>query len=117
MTDIIQEADRLIESSTSEDVSTYGDETALSERIKEWLETPVGTVADLPGWGHNLKSYKFEPMNLSLEVAIGMAITTKLPQDIDGLIFRGILVEFLEIDLCKIIIRHQFGDTVTELQL
>lgn len=114
---VIFDAHRHIESSTSEDVGSYTDEDALSERIREWLETPVGTVADLPGWGHNLKGFKFDPINTNLEVAIELAIVEKLTQDIDDLIFLGVRVESLDIDLCKITIRHQFGDTITEKQL
>lgn len=117
MTDVIKDANRHIKSSIDEDVSSYGDEDALSERLLEWFETPVGTLADLPSWGHNLKGFKFDPLNLSLDVAIEIAIIEKLPRDIADLVFVGIRVEALEIDLCKIVILHQFGETVTELKL
>lgn len=117
MTDVIKEASRLISSSSDEDVTKYGDGDALSERIREWLSTPIGTVADNPSWGHNLKTFKFDPMNNNLAVSIELAIAEKLPKDISDLIFVGIRVDFLEIDLCKILIRHQYGDTITELKL
>jgi len=117
MTDIIREADRLIKSSIDEEVTKFGDGAALAERIREWLTTPVGTVADKPGWGHALSSFKFDPTNLSLDVAIEIAIAKKIQIDIRDLVFVGVRADFMEIDLCKIVIRHQFGDSVSLLKL
>ncbi len=115
--DILIEANRHISSSSDAEVERYGDEGALSDRIKEWLETPVGTLADIPSWGHNLSSFKFDPTSVDLAVAIELAIVEKMTTDIRDLVFLGIRVSYPEIDKCELLIRHQFGTTVTELVL
>ncbi len=45
----IEEFDHLLELNPATEIKTYDDEDALADRIMEWLETPQGTVADLPG--------------------------------------------------------------------
>lgn len=114
---LIYEANHLIESSTDADVKRLGDGDALSDRITEWLATPQGTVADNPSWGHNLNGFKFDPQSPNMEVEIEMAIVQKITQDIKDLVFLGVGVEFLDIDYFKVVIRHQFGDTVSQKQL
>lgn len=114
MTDVIKEASRQLTSSLSADISNYGDGDALGERISEWLDTPVGTLMDKPEWGNNLGHFKHDPLDENLAVAMELAIVEKITQDIKDLVFLGISIEILEIDYCKIIIRHQFGDTITE---
>jgi hypothetical protein len=115
--DAISEANHLMQSSTDADVQRMTDGAALSDRIMEWLKTPQGTLADKPRWGNILHLFKFEPQGPNLEVAIELAIVQKLAEDIDDLVFTGISVEFLEIDLFKVVIRHQFGDTIVEKKL
>ena len=105
----IEEMDHLMELSPTTEVKTYDDESAMNDRIYEWLETPQGTVADLPSWGHNLGPFKFEPPGETLNVMAEMAIMTKMPQDIENLAILGINIEFVEIDCCKIVIRHRLG--------
>jgi len=117
MTDLIKEADRLIQSSIDEEIANFGDADALSERIREWFKTPIGTIADKPGWGHLLSSFKFDPTDLSLEVAIEFAIARKIEIDIRDLVFVGVRVDLMKIDLCRIVIRHQLGDSVLSLKL
>lgn len=113
----IKEANHLIESAPDEDVKRLVDESALSDRIYEWLETPEGTVADLPGWGNNLIAFKHDPDSPNLSVKMEMAIAAKLPKDIADLIMLGVSVKFIEIDLCRVVILHQFGNTTKELTL
>jgi hypothetical protein len=113
----VLDAHRHVVTGVNADVERFEDGQALSERIREWLETPQGTVADLPGWGHHLTGFKHDPQSTHLAVAIEMSIARKLAQDIKDLILLGVGVEFIEIDLFKIIIRHQFGGTVGTLQL
>lgn len=113
----IFDADRMMQTGTDADVERFCDGDALSERIREWLETPQGTLADLPSWGHNLTAFKHEPQGHSLEVAIELAIVTKLEQDIEDLDVTGVLVEYLDIDLFRLTIKHTFGGTQTEMQL
>lgn len=113
----IREAHHLIESAPDEDVKRLSNESALSDRIFEWLETPEGTVADLPGWGNNLIAFKHDPDSPYLPIQMEMAIAAKLPKDIADLVMLGVSVKFIEIDLCRIVILHQFGNTTKELTL
>lgn len=114
---ILVEADHLIETDISADVKRYEDGNGISERIIEWLETPEGTVADHPSWGHNIEGFKHDPIGPRLEVLIEMSIARKLPRDIEDIQLLGVGVESLEIDMFKILIRHQFGGTVGTLVL
>jgi hypothetical protein len=113
----IEEFDHLIELNPSTEVKKYEDEDALQDRIFEWFETPQGTVADLPGWGHNLLPLKHEPQGVSLNVMAEMSITIKMPQDIENLVIESVSVEFTEIDLCQIIIRHRLGVFEEKIEL
>ena len=114
---IIKEADHLIKSAPDQEVEKHYDEAGLADRIYEWLETPMGTMANHPAWGNNLAPFKFDPGNASLAILMEMAIASKLPLDVRDLKMLGIRVEFLEIDLCKVVIRHQFGDATKDIQL
>jgi hypothetical protein len=113
----IIDAHRHVKTGLSAEVDRFSDGEALSERIREWLETPEGTVADLPDWGHNIIGYKHDPQSTTLAVAIEMSIAQKMTRDIKNLKLLGVGVEFLEIDLFRILIRHQFGGTIGTLQL
>lgn len=113
----IKEADHLMSSAPDEDVKIHTDEGALSERIFEWLETPEGSIADHPSWGHNLTGFQFDPESSNLAVRIEMAITAKLARDVQDMVMLGVRVDFIEIDLCRVVIRHQFGNTTKELRL
>ncbi len=104
-------------SAPEQDVEKHADKEALANRIQEWLLTPVGTIADKPHWGHNLGVFKFEPESPDLAIAIEMALTEKLPRDVDDIVLRGVGVEVREIDLFVITILHQFGITTSEATL
>jgi len=105
----IEEFDHLIELAPTTEVKKYDDDEALSDRISEWLETPQGTVADLPAWGHNLSALKHEPQGVNFEVVAEMSITAKMPQDIADLIIMGVDVKYADIDLFYVSIRHRLG--------
>jgi len=90
-------------------VSVHTDEAALNERLREWFETPMGTVADLPSWGHPLLMLKFEPPGVNLNIMAEMLITEKLPRDISSLQLRSVSVEFDEIDLLRVNIDYALG--------
>ena len=105
----IEEADHLLELNPTTEIKKYELEEALRDRICEWLETPQGSMADNPGWGHNLLGLKHEPQSVNLNVMAEMSITIKMPKDIENLIIHGVSVEFMEIDLCKIVIQHSIG--------
>lgn len=114
---IIEELDHLMDVAPTVGLVRYTDGDAMNDRIAEWFETPEGTVADLPAWGHNLVIFKHEPLDDNLEVAVSMAITRKLPVDIENLIITGIALEALEIDLCIVRIRHMLGEYAGEVRL
>lgn len=113
----IFDADHLIKTDISADVKRYEDGDSIGERIKEWLETPEGTVADLPDWGHNLIGFKHDPQSPATEILIEMAIASKISLDIKDLVLLGVGVEYLDIDLFSVTIRHQYGGTVSQLLL
>lgn len=114
---ITQEGSHLMATGENADVERYDDANAISERIIEWLETPEGTVADIPWWGNNLVGFKHDPQGSRLEVLIEMSIARKMSKDIRELILLGVGVEYVDIDLFKVLIRHQYGGTVGVLQL
>lgn len=91
----------------------YEDNAALNDRLQEWLETPEGTVADLPAWGNRLAYMKHEPPGVHLNIMAEMDIIEKMPRDIDNLSVSGILVEFKEIDLLWIGINFSLGGSFT----
>jgi len=85
------------------------DQQAMEERIREWLATPEGTVADKPGWGHRLSRLKFEPSGPDTNVMAEMLIAEKLSLDIKDMVLKGVLVDFKEIDLMYVVIDFGFG--------
>lgn len=91
----------------------------MSERIQEWLATPEGTVAHDPSWGHNLSRFKHDPASTgsNLEVQIEMALTRKMPQNIENLRLVSINVEIQDIDLISVIVVHQYGSDNLKIKL
>lgn len=82
---------------------------AINNNIEEWLDTPEGTVANNPAWGHNLKPLQFEPDGEETSILIEMAISQKLPLDVRGLRIVAVRVYFPEFDKCQVVIQHQYG--------
>jgi len=113
----IEEFDHLLELNPTTEIKKYDDEDALQERIFEWLETPQGSLADLPGWGHNLIALKHEPQGVTLGVIAEMSIMAKMPRDIENLSIVGVDIEFAEIDLFHIVIRHNLGIFEEKIEL
>ena len=113
------EAQRMLKSSPGDDVERFYDAGAMEERIREWLDTPEGTMAHYPSWGHNLTTFKHDPLSKGndLDVLMEMAIARKLPIDVEDLILKGVNVVVLDIDLCRIEILHQFGFQTEEIRL
>lgn len=114
---IITEYQHLMDLSPHEGLETLYDVEALHDRIYEWLQTPQGTVADLPAWGHNLSPFKHDPPGPNIEVMLEMAIAKKLPQDVENLEIVGLRVEYPEIDMVKITIRHRLATYETEVEI
>lgn len=113
----INEADRNLHSAPDRDVARLHNEDGIAERIREWLETPEGSMAHHPAWGHNLAPFKHDPTARNLDVQIEMALTRKLPLDVKDVVILGVRVILPDIDLCTIHIRHQFGDYVNQVNL
>lgn len=114
-----EEATWRMRSAPESDIERSSEGAAMSLRIQEWLATPEGSVANYPSWGHNLSRFKHDPLseNCDLEVQLEMALSRKLPQDIDDLRLVAVNVEVLDIDLCKITIVHQYGSDNLQIQL
>jgi len=112
---LIEELQHLIKLNPDTGVERLVDGPAMDDRIREWFETPEGTVADLPSWGHNLTQFKHSPMTTSLEVVVKISIRKKMPIDIRNLIITQIAVEFREIDLFHVAISHKIGTYAGEV--
>lgn len=115
----IKDAQRMLKSAPDHDVERFSEAEAMDERIREWLETPEGTMAHHPSWGHNLEPFKFDPLskNNGLDILIEMAIVRKLPRDVKDISLSGVNVEVVDIDLCRIYILHQFGISTLQTSL
>ena len=107
---MIEEFDHLMGLSISPQnaLARYQGPDALNDRITEWFETPMGTIADLPSWGHALGAFAHEPLSVNLEVMMEAQIVKKLSSDC-GIPISGIRVNFLDIDLCRILILYSSG--------
>lgn len=112
----IEEFDHLL-SGDPTGLAVHQDGSALEDRIQEWLETPEGTVADMPWWGNKLSSIKHEPQGVNLQVMSEMLIAEKLPSDIRNVQMKGVLVENMDIDMVKVVVQYQLGTFVGEVVL
>jgi len=100
----ISEYNWLMSSAPGEDVKIHTDGLAMGQRIADWLATPEGSLADIPGWGNGLFSFKHEPSSENLQVMAELHLFEKLLRDIEDLDIRHISVEFPGIDMLKITI-------------
>jgi hypothetical protein len=107
---ILEEYDHLMGLSIAPQdiIATYSDADALNDRIQEWIETPEGTLADLPGWGHKLGVLQHEPPSSNLEVMMEFRIVKKLASDC-GVPIYGVRVDFRDIDICRVQILYKGG--------
>lgn len=114
-----EEASWRLRSAPAQDMARSYEGNAMSMRIQEWLATPEGTVANDPSWGHNLRQFKHDPMSVGndLDVQIEIALTRKMPLDIEDLRLIGVQVIVQDIDLCTIIVVHQYGQENLEMTL
>lgn len=115
----MEEASWRMKSASASDIARFHEGAAMSERIQEWLATPEGSVAHYPSWGHNLSRFKHDPVSKGnhLEVQIEMAISRKMPQDIDDLRLVSVKVEVLDIDLISVVVVHQYGSDNLQVNL
>lgn len=89
----------------------------LNNRIREWLSTPEGTMADKPRWGHPLRPFQFDPPSQVLAVELELSLVRKIRQDVADVTIRGIGVTINEIDRITLIILHELGIFREELNL
>jgi hypothetical protein len=106
------ELDYLLARSATERIRTYYGAEAMNQRIMEWLDTPEGSVADMPEWGHPLFRFKHEPDSPSLQVLAETLLARKMRQDIEDLDLKRIRVEFSDIDHLHITV--EYGDVGLE---
>ncbi|MBE6441328.1 MAG: hypothetical protein E7022_03215 [Desulfovibrio desulfuricans] len=114
-----EEASWRMRSAPASDMARTLEGNAMSERIQEWLATPEGTVANNPSWGHNLSRFKHDPLSEGngLEVQIELALSRKMPLDIDDLRLVAVNVEVRDIDLAHVVIVHQYGQENLQIKL
>lgn len=114
-----EEATWRLKSGPESDIERRQEGAAMSLRIQEWLATPEGSIAHHPSWGHNLNRFKHDPLSEGgdLAVQIEMALSRKMPQDIEDLRLVAVKVEVLDIDLCRITIIHQYGRENEQIRL
>jgi hypothetical protein len=98
-------------------IQEHIDADALGNRLSEWLATPEGTVADNPGWGHNLRPFWHDPESPLLTLQLEMAIVRKLPRDVRDITIRRVGVAFLAKDHCIVEIHHTLGRSQMEITL
>lgn len=115
----MEEASWRMRSAPASDMERTLEGSAMSERIQEWLATPEGTVAHNPSWGHNLSRFKHDPVSggSDLEVRIEMALSRKMPQDIEDLRLVSVNVEVLDIDFVSVLVVHQYGSDNLKIRL
>jgi len=91
-------------------VQSHIDGAAQNNNITEWFDTPQGSIADYPAWGHNLGAFRFEPDNSEdVAVMLEMSIVEKLTQDVVGVQIYSIRIEVVEFDRWKIVLHHNYG--------
>lgn len=100
-----------------EGIEILEDLAAIDARIREWLGTPAGTLADMPNWGNLLSRFKFEPMDTNTEMEIEISVVQKIRSDIRDIFISGISVAYVEIDMVRIYfdvgVGQLVGGTVT----
>lgn len=98
-------------------IQRHHDLEALSNRIAEWLATPMYSVADNPAWGHPFYQFWHDPESPSLLVELKMAVSRKLPRDVRDIRIRRIGATFTALDRVVIEIVHDAGRYQEEITL
>lgn len=116
---LIEEANYMLQSASDEDIERFSDGDGMSERIREWLDTPEGSLLHDPSWGHNLTPFKHDPLSSGgdIETLIQMALVRKMPIDIDDLQIVAVKVEVTDIDMFTLSVIHEFGNDILEVRL
>lgn len=105
------EIDYLMESNES-GVIVWQDANSQLNRIREWLDTPMGTVYGWPDWGNELAQFKHEPTKSDYTaVNIEFAVLTGIARDLPGIVVQQIRCDEAEdeIDEYVITIGTQYG--------
>lgn len=89
----------------------------LNNRIREWLSTPEGTMADKPRWGHPLRPFQFDPPSPMLAIELELTLVRKIRADVADVTIRGIGVSISEMDRIDLTIIHDLGIFKQELKL
>lgn len=81
----------------------------MNNRIREWLATPEGTMADKPRWGHNLRQFQFDPPGPIMAIEMELSVVRKIRQDVADVTVRAIGITIDDIDLINLTIIHDMG--------
>lgn len=91
-----------------------GELEAKAGMLREWLDTPVGSIYGLPGWGNILARFKHEPTNLAhVQAALESRLLQKLGEDLPELKITGIGYTERDFDWAQLTIKLPEG-TINE---
>lgn len=91
-----------------------GELEAKAAMLREWLDTPVGSIYGQPAWGSILAQFKHEPTNQQhVQVSIESRLLQKLAEDLPDLKITGIGYSEREIDWAQLTIKLPEG-TINE---
>ncbi|HHA1396849.1 hypothetical protein [Enterobacter soli] len=110
----MKEIDHLMTLGTNGLKQYSGQLESKAAMLREWLDTPVGSVYGNPGWGNILSQFKHEPTNLAhVQAAMESRLLTKLSEDLPDLKVNGIGYTEREFDWAQLTIKLPEG-TINE---
>lgn len=112
----MKEIDHLMTLETN-GLKEYGGELqSKASQLREWLDTPVGSVYGRPSWGCILHQFKHQPMDsIREQVNVECRLLQKLSQDLPNLRITGISYVPRTIDWAQLIIKLPEGTINTEV--
>lgn len=91
-----------------------GELESKAAMLREWLDTPVGSIYGMPSWGNILAQFKHDPTNqVHVQVTIESRLLQKLSQDLPDLKITGIGYSEREIDWAQLTVKLPEG-TINE---
>lgn len=79
--------------------------------LREWLDTPRGSVMGRPSWGNELEKFKHENMNDDLAVSVENSIARGLTRDLQHLAASSsVSVKNTEFDKYEVTISTPWGN-------
>ncbi|WP_318491899.1 hypothetical protein [Photobacterium leiognathi] len=99
-----------------EGVITFSGGYAQVSIVREWLDTPRGTVWGKPDWGNMLAQYKHLPIDIDTAASMQAHIARSLAYDLPQIQLDGIRILPMASDAYKIIFNingEQFSGRIT----